>query len=187
MYRLTAPIIRPDNKNLPIIKKLMKEVMGYTDQEIQQFIDTKFMCTVVKHITLEQAELIIQPFNDYNIQGFPYLEDETTNKLVGTIEAGIYKKQEPKEHYYDQPVISREHLVNPWEQKGIERQQNLESRSAEMFVSSNVKLKTTCPYCQSTDTKKISGGSRWLSTGLFGIASSKIGKQWHCNKCKSDF
>lgn len=55
MYRLTAPIIRPDNKNLPIIKKLMKEVMGYTDQEIQQFIDTKFMCTVVKHITLEQA------------------------------------------------------------------------------------------------------------------------------------
>ena len=44
-----------------------------------------------------------------------------------------------------------------------------------------------CPYCQSTDTKKISGGSRWLSTGLFGIASSKIGKQWYCNKCKSDF
>lgn len=45
----------------------------------------------------------------------------------------------------------------------------------------------TCPYCQSTDTKKISGTSRWISTGLFGLASSKVGKQWHCNKCKSDF
>jgi Zn finger protein HypA/HybF involved in hydrogenase expression len=45
----------------------------------------------------------------------------------------------------------------------------------------------TCPYCQSTDTKKISGTSRFMSTGIFGLASKKIGKQWHCNKCKSDF
>ena len=45
----------------------------------------------------------------------------------------------------------------------------------------------TCPYCKSTNTKKISGGSRWLSTGLFGLASSKVGKQWHCNNCGSDF
>lgn len=49
--------------------------------------------------------------------------------------------------------------------------------------SNNVK----CPYCQSTDTKKISGTSRFMSTGIFGLASKKIGKQWHCNKCKSDF
>jgi len=46
----------------------------------------------------------------------------------------------------------------------------------------------TCPYCQSTDTKKISGTSRWVSVGLFGLASSKAGgKQWHCRKCGSDF
>lgn len=45
----------------------------------------------------------------------------------------------------------------------------------------------TCPYCHSTDTKKISGTGRWLSTGIFGLASGKIGKQWHCNSCKSDF
>ena len=45
----------------------------------------------------------------------------------------------------------------------------------------------TCPYCQSTDTKKISGTARFMSTGIFGLASKKIGKQWHCNKCKSDF
>ena len=45
----------------------------------------------------------------------------------------------------------------------------------------------TCPYCKSTNCKKISSGSRWLSTGLFGLSSKKIGKQWHCNSCGSDF
>lgn len=45
----------------------------------------------------------------------------------------------------------------------------------------------TCPYCQSTNTKKISTTGRMVSTGLFGLASGKVGKQWHCNKCSSDF
>ncbi len=44
-----------------------------------------------------------------------------------------------------------------------------------------------CPYCHSTDTKRISAMNRVVSTGLFGFGSKKIGKQYHCNKCKSDF
>lgn len=44
-----------------------------------------------------------------------------------------------------------------------------------------------CPYCQSTDTSKISMMGRVVSVGFFGIGSKKIGKQYHCNKCKSDF
>lgn len=44
-----------------------------------------------------------------------------------------------------------------------------------------------CPYCHSTDTKKISGTTRWVSTGLFGLASNKIGKNFHCNNCGADF
>lgn len=51
----------------------------------------------------------------------------------------------------------------------------------------DVKPTVECPYCHSTNTKKISGTGRWLSTGIFGLASGKIGKQWHCNSCKSDF
>lgn len=53
----------------------------------------------------------------------------------------------------------------------------------EYSSSSSVK----CPYCQSTNVKKISFTSRTISTGLFGLGSKKIGKQWHCNNCKSDF
>lgn len=44
-----------------------------------------------------------------------------------------------------------------------------------------------CPYCHSTNTKKISGTSRTISALTFGFASKKIGKQWHCNNCGSDF
>lgn len=40
-----------------------------------------------------------------------------------------------------------------------------------------------CPTCGSTNIQKISGTKRWLSTGLFGLASSDIGKSMVCKKC----
>lgn len=45
----------------------------------------------------------------------------------------------------------------------------------------------TCPYCQSTDCSKIGVVGRSVSFGMFGFGSGKVGKQWHCRKCKSDF
>lgn len=47
--------------------------------------------------------------------------------------------------------------------------------------------KVHCPYCKSTNVKKISFTGKALSVGTLGILSKKIGKQWHCNNCKSDF
>ena len=44
-----------------------------------------------------------------------------------------------------------------------------------------------CPYCNSTNVTKIGTVNRAVSVGMFGIASKKIGKQWHCNNCGSDF
>ena len=44
-----------------------------------------------------------------------------------------------------------------------------------------------CPTCGSTNIKKISAGSRWLSTGLFGISSSKLGKSMECRHCGYKF
>lgn len=43
--------------------------------------------------------------------------------------------------------------------------------------------KPKCPTCGSTNIKKISGTKRWLSTGLFGLASSDIGKSMCCQNC----
>ena len=46
----------------------------------------------------------------------------------------------------------------------------------------------TCPYCNSTDTKKITLTSKAVHTAMFGIFSmGRNSKQWHCNNCGSDF
>lgn len=45
-----------------------------------------------------------------------------------------------------------------------------------------------CPYCHSTNTKKISGLSKAGSVAVLGFfALGKTSKQWHCNQCGSDF
>lgn len=187
MYKLDMPIINESNEKLPIIKNLFKEVFGYTEEEIQQFIKTKFMCDVVKNITLEQAQHITEIFLSNDIQ--IYLSKEENNKqLYWERDLGIsLSHNPPKDHYCDEPLISRENLVNPFTQLEIERQENIRKQQIKEIAQRNTTLTITCPYCQSTNTKKISGTSRWLSTGLFGLSSKKIGKQFHCNNCKADF
>lgn len=51
----------------------------------------------------------------------------------------------------------------------------------------NARLNIKCSYCGSSNVKKIGVVGRAVSFKLFGIASGKIGKQWHCNSCGSDF
>ncbi len=43
--------------------------------------------------------------------------------------------------------------------------------------------KPHCPTCNSTDLKKISALSKVGSVAMFGFLSSKVKKQFHCNKC----
>lgn len=62
------------------------------------------------------------------------------------------------------------------------------SQSEEYYIdTSNPKKSVECPYCHSTSTSKIGTVNRMASTAMFGLASKKIGKQWHCNSCNSDF
>lgn len=64
-----------------------------------------------------------------------------------------------------------------------------DKKSPTPFTNSIPSVPTvTCPYCQSTNAKKISGLSKAVNVGLFGIfALGKTTKQWHCNNCNSDF
>ena len=43
----------------------------------------------------------------------------------------------------------------------------------------------TCPTCGSTNIKHISTLNRAVSIGVFGLFSSKIGKNYECLNCKS--
>lgn len=46
----------------------------------------------------------------------------------------------------------------------------------------------TCPFCQSTNCKKISGASKIGKVALFGVfAAGSVSKTWHCNNCGSNF
>ena len=76
------------------------------------------------------------------------------------------------------------------ETDNIKRQQEEEQRKKEYEekIYNEAKARVvTCPYCHSTNTKKISQMSIMASIGFWGVFSKKIGKQWHCNSCNSDF
>lgn len=53
--------------------------------------------------------------------------------------------------------------------------------------SGSTSTQVTCPYCHSTNVKKISGTSKAASVALWGIFSQKVRKNFHCNSCKSEF
>ena len=55
------------------------------------------------------------------------------------------------------------------------------------YEAAKAMRKVTCPYCGSVNVKKVSTISRMASVSFFGLGSKKVGKQWHCNNCKSDF
>lgn len=82
------------------------------------------------------------------------------------------------------------------ERKEAERKQQA-LKDANMMQEIHERIKTqqdlasgkrvVCPYCKSTNTEKISTVSRAVSVSLVGTASGKIGKQWHCKQCGSNF
>lgn len=75
------------------------------------------------------------------------------------------------------------------------RDADLSERSSKIFAVLNhgeellaeERRKVTCSYCGSSNVRKVGFVSRAVSAELWGLGSKKIGKQWHCNSCGSDF
>lgn len=66
--------------------------------------------------------------------------------------------------------------------KGIEPLMQ-QQKAHNQAVAREWQNKPKCPTCGSTNIKKISGTKRFVSTGLFGLASSNIGKTMECKNC----
>lgn len=64
--------------------------------------------------------------------------------------------------------------------KEIAHKYHIEQESSKPKEEDN---RPKCPNCHSTNIQKISGTKRWFSTGLFGLASSDIGKSMVCKQC----
>ncbi len=77
--------------------------------------------------------------------------------------------------------------IDPNTKMVVNRYDEENRKNSSSYETIQIKPIVTCPYCKSSSTTKISGVGRWLSTGLFGLASKKIGKNFHCNNCKADF
>lgn len=164
------------------INELLQEILGYTKTEISEM--SKFRYTgniywyLARDITMEQAQLIATPLSDWDIQTF--LTDQQTQQCFTWNKVGGLPPKDPKDHYYDEPVVSRDHLMDPFNPPQAERKP---VATTAVIEDNSVK----CPYCKSANVRKISTAGRVVSTGLFGLGSKKIGKQWHCGNCGSDF
>nr|DAW98193.1 MAG TPA: zinc-ribbon family protein [Bacteriophage sp.] len=79
------------------------------------------------------------------------------------------------------------HKVKEKREKEFEQQLEQARRYQANAQAQELLNKVHCPYCNSTNCKKISGVSKATSVAMFGIFSQKVKKQWHCNNCRSDF
>ena len=128
--------------------------------------------------------------------------------LYGTIES--YEDSKPKEksifEMTDEEILSKyqSYKKNIEEQTGITlsdkefinglknaRRENLNKQSTIITITPEKNVNNnlvTCPYCNSSDTKKITTTSKIAHTVLFGIFSmSRNSKNFHCNQCGADF
>jgi uncharacterized protein YbaR (Trm112 family) len=109
----------------------------------------------------------------------PYAFSEENEKDIVSCPV-CYNKME---YICSEDINDETHLVSRkwWDEK--RQKSHPENKS---FKPSTPKV--TCPYCKSTNTKKISGLSKAVSVGIFGIfALGKTTKQFHCNNCSADF
>lgn len=113
----------------------------------------------------------------------------TTNDMIKTMNfrekiIDEYAKNSPE---FDEELAKKREEEND---KVIHGSMSKEARTVLQNMGAIPKPNTNrveCPYCHSNDVSKISTLGRAASVGVLGLASKKIGKQWHCNHCKSDF
>ena len=63
------------------------------------------------------------------------------------------------------------------------RYERIKNNYQEYHYDEQEKNTPKCPTCGSTNIQKISGTKRWITTGLFGLASSNFGKTMECKNC----
>lgn len=114
---------------------------------------------------------------------FPYVKDgNVKNAILYMKEKTGCSQEEAYEVYKELKQMVKAKPLQQWERDKYEKEYKHSTQQ-----QNPPKLQVTCPYCNSTNTKKISTASRAGSILGFGILSKKIGKQWHCNNCGSDF
>lgn len=112
------------------------------------------------------TEVLQTDLNAISPLGNTLLKEEEKIKI-----AEQYGKNQFSQDEYDKRIKAMKKISDEWWENREQQQ----------------KPKIKCPYCSSGNVTRISNIQRSLSTYLLGLGSSKIGRQWHCNDCNSDF
>lgn len=94
----------------------------------------------------------------------------------------IYDRLQQPEVSYPKPIIL--------ENNNYESDEEYWERINQHTINKNTSASQTveCPYCHATNVKKITNTSKAVHTAIFGIFSmGRNSKNFHCNKCNSDF
>lgn len=126
------------------------------------------------------------PINNIELNSeelFPYVKRGNVDEaIVFMKEKTNCSTEEAYEIYKELKQMVKAKPLQQWERDKYAKEYKRPQQQ-----NSKPKPQITCPYCNSTNTKKLSTASRAGSILGFGILSKKIGKQWHCNNCGSDF
>lgn len=140
-------------------------------------IDSK-KCDICNSITYEVPEEYLLLYN-----GKIYKNNLNENKKDQFIEECIKSSPEFDEYLFNNRDKIKAQKSAKYEQAmaiGNAIRQGADVKTAFHNGGQNM---PKCPTCGSTNIKRISGTKRWLSAGLFGLASSNIGKSMCCQNC----
>lgn len=124
---------------------------------------------------------------DYCNNTLYVIPKEFTTDGLGTCLDNDLKEQFINEYIKSSPEFDQylfDHRDEDLYNRRMENKAKLEHGRAILEEQSG---RVKCTYCGSTNVKKIGLLNRAVSTELWGLGSKKIGKQWHCNSCGSEW
>lgn len=111
------------------------------------------------------------PNNYYEeFQGIQFLSDEMKHKLIEEL---VKTSPNFDQYYFDNAINIKGQKDDAFKAKMEHGKAVLEEQSRAV----------KCPSCGNSNISKIGVINRAVSVGLFGLASSKIGKTHKCNNC----
>lgn len=119
------------------------------------------------------------------------MDKQDFTKIICALDKMTPEERRKVAHSVPYDIICKYHFSNEYnhdEKKSKAEFAEMKQRARQREIEESKKaVCVSCPYCNSTNVRKIGIVSRGVSISMFGLASSKIGKQWHCNNCKSNF
>lgn len=134
---------------------------------------------------VRQLSIITRNWNAYNINFVHASAGQQADYYINTLanDLGFHKPQTQEEY-----VLASSFVSGCMKALALSMYDTPEKLQQLLFYINNkmseyLNSLPHCPTCGSYEVKSISGLSRGIGLGLWGLASSKIGKSYQCMKC----